>query len=108
MSLRGIDAQIMLARTVEYQRPAAAEQQRAALMSDIRGTEGDMRAQRKTERVSAPEESERAALRPDGGGGGRGAYSPGGGRRGAGVPEDGELAELTEPTDDGRVIDITV
>jgi hypothetical protein len=110
MSLRGIDAQIMLARAVEYQRPAAAEQQRAALISDIRGAEGDMRAQRKTERVSAAEESERASLRPDGGGAGAGAayYSPGGGKRGAGGSGGGEPAELTEPTDDGRVIDITV
>jgi sigma54-dependent transcription regulator len=106
MSLRGIDAQIMLTRAIEYQRPAAAEQQRAALMSDFQNVEGRVRTQHKSERVAETAKSEQVLLHPDGDGGAAyyGAFDGGGARDEA---EDSG-PELTKPSDDGRVIDITV
>jgi hypothetical protein len=109
MSLRGIDAQIMLTRAVEYQRPAAAEQQRAALFSDIQGAEGQVRAQNKAKRVAGTANSEQVLLHPDDEGGGMYYGASYGGREGGGdASEQVSGPELTEPTDDGRIIDIIV
>ncbi|MDR1064943.1 MAG: hypothetical protein LBL25_01065 [Oscillospiraceae bacterium] len=109
MSLRGIDAQIMFARTIEYQRPTAAEQQHAALMSDIQGVEGDVRAQHKSESVAATDESDQVLLHPDGeGGAAYDYYASGGSEPGEDGDGDSRGSELSDPSGEGRVIDITV
>jgi hypothetical protein len=97
----------MLARAIEYQRPAAAEQQRAALLSDLHGAEGAARTLKKTESVTAPEKNERTGLQPDAEGGGAYYFGSSAGDE-SGTGDGSDLMELSELSDEGRFIDITV
>lgn len=91
MSLKGIDAQIMVARTADVAREAAVQAKGGERMQDFLAVQAKAMAEREQSMVSKLDRSEKPELRAgDEGSGAQDSYTPGGGGR----KEDGSADEI--------------
>ena len=107
MSIKGIDAQIMINRSSDLARDASAMQKRPEIQQEFLAAQQKLSDARSQSRVSGTKESEMEKIRTDVDGGGYGA----GGGEGEGKDDDekgGEIAKNLLVPPGNNVIDITV
>lgn len=107
MSLKGIDAQIMVTRTADMAREAVTQLKSGERMQEFLAVQAKEMAEREKSMVSELDKSEKPELRSDkDGGSARDSYTPsGGGRKGA--PDDILLIDPLVPGEE-HLIDITL
>ena len=108
MSIKGIDAQIMISRLPDTAKDTSALQKRPEVWQDHLGVQGRANDAHQQEKVAKTSESEMEAIRTDVEGGSGGGYgSEGGKHHGKGDNED-ELLPGTLVPPERHIIDIKV
>ena len=74
MSIRGIDAQIMIARAPDFVKEANAQLKGAEKMQEFLAAQSKAEAEREKSSVAKAEKTLQVELHPDADGGGRGQY----------------------------------
>ena len=105
MSIKGIDTQIMIARTADFARDNSAVQKKPEITQEYLAVREKLNDAQDQTRVAKTNESEKPELRPDEGGGGGGG---GGGSESGKKKKEGETdADMLVPPSNS-VIDIWV
>ena len=104
MSIKGIEAQMMVARSVEYMKDSAAIQKKSELTQDYQTVLARVDEQRDQMKVAKTLEADQIKLHPDEGGGNGGGAGDGSGEAGKGNESSPDM--LVPPGD--NIIDITV
>ena len=108
MSIKGIDAQIMITRTPDYARDASAAQKRPEMTQDFLAAQTKMHDAIAKGRVAGSEQSEMETIRTDVDGGSGSSYEgEGEGKHGEGG-EDGEIPRDLRVPPGNNIIDIRV
>ena len=92
MSIKGIDAQMMITRLPDNVKEASAIQKRPEMAQDILANQGHIKDAQEQSRVARTSEAEMEKIRTDVEGGGSGAN--GGGENGSGPGEEGLQEEI--------------
>ena len=105
MSIKGIDSQIMIARTTDFARDTSALQKKPEIAQDYLAVREKIHDAQDQSRVAKTLDSQKPELHPDEGEGGSGGY--GGSGSGKNNPKNNAEEDMLVPPGD-NVIDIRV